>query len=291
MAGPIDVPGAWEELDVEGLRGVILVIGGVDSGKSTFVRYLWQRLASRRRLAVVDGDVGQAVLGPPTTQTLRMASPDDPEAFPPRGRWARWFVGSISPRGHMLPTVVGLCRLVAQAHAWGADTILVDTTGLISPEVGGVTLKWAKFDLLHPQVVVALRRGTELEPLIGPWRHSQRFRLVELPTSRLARERTREERRTWRQYRFELYFRRAGVVHFSLEQVPVLGRSMPVPGQLVGLIGKAGFLLALGVVRHVEGEEVSVLTPLTSPDRVDLICLGDLCLDKEMRDRALRIPR
>ena len=290
MSPTIDVPQTWEERLRGILRGTILVIGAVDTGKSTLVRYLWSRLAPRTSLALIDADIGQSVLGPPTTQTLRLATPDAVEEFPPRGRLARWFVGAISPRGHMLPTVVGVARLVALARRWRAQTILVDTTGMVAPHVGGVALKWAKFDLVRPDVVIALQRDRELEPLIGPWRHSGRFRLIELPVSPRVRVRTREERIAWRQYRFQVYFRRAREVVIPFSQAGVQGTGEVMPERLVGLLDREGFLLALGIVREVREDGLRVFTPLQRLERVDTIRLGSICLDRNMRDRRVPWP-
>ncbi len=278
------VPDEWNAIPQEVLRGVILVIGGVDTGKSTLVRYLWQRLtasAQESMPALLDADVGQSILGPPTTQTLRLPHPEQPTAFPPRGRLARWFVGSISPRGHMLPTVVGMHRLVQRARRWGARTVLVDTSGLIHPQAGGVALKWAQFDLLEPHTVIALQREGELEPLIGPWRRSRRFRLIELPVSPYVRPRSREERIAWRQYRFRLYFRRARVVEIPLSRLALLGGGALLPGRLMGFLDRQGFLVALGALRRWDEGRWWVYTPLSDLSRVDAVRLGSGTWEEE----------
>ncbi len=273
------VPDEWENISSALLQGVVMVVGGVDTGKSSLVRYLWQRLTAeydRTVPAVIDGDVGQAVLGPPTTQTLRLPHPEHPTAFPPRGRLARWFVGAISPRGHMLPTVVGLYRLTQRARRWGAHTIVVDTTGLIHPQAGGVALKWAQFDLLEPRTVIALQREKELEPLIGPWRRSRRFHLVELPVSPHVRPRSREERIAWRQYRFQLYFRHARVQEIPVRDLPRLGGGLLTPGRLLGFLDRHGFLVALGILRRWDEDRWWVYTPLKDLTRVDAVRLGSV---------------
>ena len=288
MSMSIVVPETWQAIPSDALRGVVMVVGAVDTGKSSLVRYLWQRVTQQKHPgdvpAVIDADIGQAVLGPPTTQTLRLAHPESFTDFPPRGRLARWFVGAISPRGHMLPTVVGLHRLVQQARRWGARTILVDTTGMVHPQVGGVALKWAEFDLLEPHTVIALQREGELEPLIGPWRHSQRFRLIELTTSPHVRPRSREERIAWRQYRFQVYFRHARDMVLDVQHLPRLGGGRLFPGRLLGFLDRRGFLVALGVLRGWEGHRWTVFTPLRDIARVDAIRLGSIGLDGQLRD-------
>ena len=53
----MDILPEWESIDPLQLRGTLLVVGAPDVGKSTFARYLYQRLQeSNRRAAYLDGD-------------------------------------------------------------------------------------------------------------------------------------------------------------------------------------------------------------------------------------------
>ncbi len=138
--------------------------------------------------------------------------------------------------------------------------------------------------------MIALQRDGELEPIIAPWRHSGRFRLIELPVSPRVRVRTREERIAWRQYRFRVYFRRARECQISLSRVAVQGSGEPSPDRLVGLLNREGFLLALGIVRGQEGDTLRVFTPLQRLDLVDTVRLGSITLDEHMRDHRVPWP-
>src|SRR5512136_2194612 len=109
-----------------------MVIGASDTGKSTLVRYLFQELCrADLKVAYLDGDVGQSTLGLPTTMTAALSSGPDDERFGPHGLQVTYFVGSTTPRGHMLPVVVGAYRLQQKALALGAEVVVVDTTGLV----------------------------------------------------------------------------------------------------------------------------------------------------------------
>ena len=172
--GRLEVPPRWERIARSGLSGTLLVVGAPDTGKSTFARYLYRCLcAQHERVAFVDGDVGQATLGPPTTITLALGAAGD-DSFPPAGRRFRAFVGDVSPRRHMLPVVVSAHALVQTAREEGASVVVFDTTGLVDPNCGGGALKRAKVDLLRPSVVVGIQRGSELEYLLCPLRRSNR---------------------------------------------------------------------------------------------------------------------
>jgi polynucleotide 5'-hydroxyl-kinase GRC3/NOL9 len=282
MDSRIDIPPQWQQLDDALLSDVVLVLGGSDAGKSTFVRHLAEKLSTGRRVALIDGDIGQTTLGPPTTQTLKMlgrgCSPDQN---------ASWFVGATSPAGHMLQTLIGLQRLVQRAREFGAETILVDTTGLIALRAGAQALKWSKFDLLRPNIVVALQRENELEPILSPWRSSKRFALVELPVSPMAQKTSAAKRTAQRRENFRRYFRHGGILRLSLENVGVTGRWPLQKGQLAGLCDKEGFLIALGIVEALEKREVLLETPLSDPRRADMLRTGSLLLDGGMNEKQI----
>jgi polynucleotide 5'-hydroxyl-kinase GRC3/NOL9 len=152
---------AWKELGLEGLNGILMVVGASDVGKSTFARYLFRRLCrSSTGVAYLDGDPGQSSLGPPTTMTLALARQGE-STFPPCGPLWRGFVGSVSPAGHMLPVLTVAARLTGAAKKAGAQVIIYDTTGLVDPSRGGIALKLAKIDLLRPSVLLAIQREPE----------------------------------------------------------------------------------------------------------------------------------
>lgn len=281
----IEIPKTWRQLDEQLFFGVVLVVGGSDAGKSTFVNYLAKTLSPKRRVALIDGDIGQTTLGPPTTQTLRLFGPD---ASPVQS--TGWFVGATSPAGHMLQTLIGLQRLVQKAKELGAETILVDTTGLIAPNAGGEALKWSKFDLLRPSTVVALQRADELEAILSPWRNSRRFSLVELPVSPMVQKTSPAKRNALRRENFLRCFLDAATLCISLEEVGVTGRWPLRKEQLVGLSDSEGFLLAVGIVETLSGKEVQLKTPLSSPQNVDMLRTGSLLLGSEMREKPIKGP-
>src|SRR5437870_6298768 len=70
VAGESTVPVAWNEAAqvLQRQRGVCVIIGEVDSGKSSLCTFLANKcLEDTGKVGVVDADVGQADIGPPTT--------------------------------------------------------------------------------------------------------------------------------------------------------------------------------------------------------------------------------
>ena len=279
----IEVPPAWERLLLDHLRGTLMVIGAPDTGKSTFARYLYRQLcAFHSRVGFIDGDVGQASLGPPTTMTLAVRQPGE-EGFPPGGPRVRFFVGSNSPRGHMLSTVIGAYKLARRAQEMGVTATVLDTTGLVSRAQAGGVLKQAKVDLLEPTVVFAIQRGMELEHLLVPLRRSMRTRVVDLPVAPAVRPRDVPARRAHRAEAFRRYFAEAETLEVVWPRLAVFPAPSFSRGRLVALEDVHGFALALGVVMGTDATRrtVQLHTPARSLEGVDALRLGDLWLDPE----------
>lgn len=271
------IPPRWESLELDGLRGTVMIIGASDTGKSTFARYLFQRLCRAGWLAAyLDLDMGQSTLGLPTTMNLAVAAAPGDDRFPPQGARASYFVGAITPRGHLLPTIIGAYRLQQKAVALGAEVIVVDTTGLIDKAQGGKALKQWKIELLAPALVIGLQRGRELEPILWPLRRDGRVRSIELPVSPHAIERPREARIARRRERLAAYFRHAQPRLLSLRQCAIYDLEWLTVGSLLALQDGEGFVLALGVVEQVDHQAGAVIvrTPLPALSAVVSVRLG-----------------
>lgn len=67
----INIPQAWDELELDKLAGSIILVGGTDTGKSTLARWMVKGLVETgRTVGWIDGDIGQSTLGMPTTMNL-----------------------------------------------------------------------------------------------------------------------------------------------------------------------------------------------------------------------------
>jgi polynucleotide 5'-hydroxyl-kinase GRC3/NOL9 len=265
-------------LDLSAPGSLLMVIGAPDSGKSTLARQIYQELCRQYScIAYLDGDPGQSLLGPPTTLSLAINRRGD-LAFPPRGRIWRRFLGATSPRGHMLPMLVGIHRLVSTAREHGAQIVVYDTCGFVSAHEGGLALKLAEMELLRPSMVIALQRETELEPLLQVARASS-IRTVRLAPSPRVQPRPPEQRRKYRAQRFQEYFREAQRWVLDKNSLAIVASFPLQPAQLVSLEDAQGFVLALGVLQAIQGEQLTLLTPLRNLDRCRILRAGSLLLD------------
>ncbi|GLI33916.1 Clp1/GlmU family protein [Desulforhabdus amnigena] len=272
----LDVPEEWQGFDRSALSGTVMLVGATDSGKSTLARWLLEKACRRgQNAAWLDGDLGQSSLGIPGTLNLVTRAGESSEVV----ERASFFVGSSSPRGHMLQVLTGLCRLRDFARAKGADPVFIDTSGLVAQEYGGGALKEWEVELLTPTAVIALQQGRELEHLLLPWRHDPRLKLHVLPVSVGVRRRSPQERAERRRILFRRFFDGAGTLRIYKGQKPVYGLKNAEPGCLAGLIDREGFLVGAGVVSQVLSNGLELVSPIRSPEQVALVRLGKLRID------------
>ena len=140
--------------------GVVFLLGAINTGKSTFAMDLLTKAKERGiAAALVDADIEQSTVGPPTTVGLKLISGmEEIGRETLRAADALAFVGSLNPREHLLPLVMATAKLVDQAREAGCSLIVVDSTGFVAG-VYGQTLKFFKMDALRPDFVVAFERG------------------------------------------------------------------------------------------------------------------------------------
>lgn len=279
----MDIPEQWRALDLQSLRGLLMVVGGPDVGKSTFAHYLWQKLAEHHQgIGFLDGDPGQSRLGPPTTISLVMGKPIDSlegETY----RVKRAFVGSVSPSGHMVQMLLACSKLIKAAKEAGITTLIYDTTGLIHKEQGGVLLKQTKIELFSPSTIFAIQRGGELEHILAPFRRSKRFRVIDLKPSLATKQRSTYERRGHRRAQFAKYFEVAHTVSLDWSTLGVFPRPYFTRTALVALEDSCGLTLALGITTEVfpRDRQVRLLVPQVQLDKLVAMRIGDMGLDPQ----------
>jgi polynucleotide 5'-hydroxyl-kinase GRC3/NOL9 len=218
VGGFREQPGWRKALEDLQTARAILLLGATDTGKSTFLCWLANGLyAQGHRVAIVDADVGQSSLGPPTTIGLGVvAQPfESLQELMPVGLF---FVGSTSPRSHLLPMLVGTKRMVDRAHTLGVDHVIVDTCGFIAAG-GGQALKYYTINLLDPDVVVCLQRAHECEGILLAYRRSQRPQVLRLRASVACRRRDMEERRLYREQSWQRYFANPELITLSWDDL------------------------------------------------------------------------
>ena len=220
----LHVPDEWRSHldDIAANPGVVVVVGDSDVGKTTFCTIMaCHGLEAGVSTAIVDGDIGQSEIGPPTTIGLGLV--DSPiQAMSELHPRALYFVGSTSPVGLLLATATGDKRLTEAAEALGRKLVIVDTTGLVRGVIGR-RLKTHKIELLRPRHIVALQRAGEAEHFLRFFDTSAGCTVHRLSPSRDVHPKSQGLRAQRRAVRFQEYFRDAQVHDMPLEHIATSG--------------------------------------------------------------------
>ena len=178
--------------------------------------------------------------------------------------------------------------MIEKAPSYGAEVIIVDTTGFILGEAGN-ELKRRKIGLLSPKFLIALQKSDEIEPLLKLYEGYPLYNILRLPLSDQVKPKSMEERRVNRINKYQDYFKYSVVQELSIENVQIEGEvldpngdvlpfdwALRINGLLVGLKDSNDETLALGVIRNFveENKMVRVLTPLKEIQGVKSIQLS-----------------
>ena len=202
--------------------GVVVVVGTADVGKTSFCTLLANHaFEAGIPTAIVDGDMGQSEIGPPTTISLGLV--ESPiQAMSDLKPRSMYFVGSTSPVGHLLETAVGAKKMVEKAASSGSRLVITDTTGLVAGAMGR-RLKTHKIELLAPRHIITLQRSDEAEHFLrffDTWADSTIHRLPVSPSARPKSQAFRTQRRA---VRFQEYFREGRAQQLPLEGLATSG--------------------------------------------------------------------
>ena len=273
-------------------KRTVVLIGGLDTGKSTLSRALLSAaIEAGRPAAFIDADVGQKTVGPPATITLkhvRSAADLEPDVL--AEEHALWFVGSTSPEGHLLQVVTGVESVYRIAKDSGADFVVVDSSGLVSG-VHGQILKYHKVELLRPDLVVGLQRGEELLPLLGVIQRFFATEVVPLGVHPGVVPTTVEQRAENRERAMARYF--SGGLHRFRVKPTVFMPALPplfdlaqLDHLLVGLSDGAGGYLGLGYLEHVPEEGLlRLISPVAAGPKA--LRLGSVRLEEGYRAKRV----
>jgi len=164
------VPVSWMKAGDYVLREkpliMVLVMGGVDSGKNSLCLYLANRvLKGQRRVAIVDVDLGQSDLGPPSTIGSCSLNEQVIDLFD-RGAENVCFIGVTSPSGVVSKVVDGIRSIIEKILRRGVDVLILNTDGWIADEEA-IRFKVALVKEIKPSLVVGIQEQSEMAFLLN----------------------------------------------------------------------------------------------------------------------------
>jgi len=256
------IPLSWVEAGsalVELGEGIVVVLGGADTGKTTLCTFLSNYLLSEdRQVAVVDADIGQTDLGPPTTMAageVRTKVTNLSQIKPSQ----RLFIGLTSP-GYAKGKVVRSIKRLVGYHTKPGITVIVNTDGWVSGSEAAL-YKLRMLDELHPDITLGVGDG-DISSILETGNRATL--LVGSPDT--IKERTRIDRRELRSLGYQKYLYGASLRTFRMNGVKLrhcmategmnLGRVSRssldnLKDTIVGFLDADDLLLEIGVLKHV----------------------------------------
>lgn len=294
---PISWEKAFKEMVAQERPVTVMVIGGIDSGKTSFCVYVANRaLRNGWKPGVIDGDLGQSDIGPPATIGFSRVTKPIKDLFEMQAENVL-FVGVTTPSLAIKKVVEGLTATKINALQSDLNLLIINTDGWVEGEEAA-RYKVQLAEKVAPHQVVGIQQTNELTPIMALLMKKMRAIAVESP--KVILKRSREKRKTLRELGYKKYLKEARLRAFSLSQIRVeetLRETCRVlsteqmeemeKGLLVALQDAEGNFLGIGVLCgvHPRREILQIYTPV---DRnVSNICVGQVKLDKEGKETSL----
>jgi polynucleotide 5'-hydroxyl-kinase GRC3/NOL9 len=217
------VPPSWENAaeEILSLRKpvTVMVMGGVDSGKTSFCTYLVnEALRKKWKVAIIDADLGQSDVGPPSTIGFNRVAAPVKDLFEIKAENA-YFVGLTSPSGAVNRVVEGLTELKSRVLKTDVDLLIINTDGWVEGEDAAQYKIWLT-ERVSPSVVVGIRQGDELTPILTALKERK---TLTIDSPQVVQRRNREKRKILRELSYKKYLKQAKVQSFALNVVKVEG--------------------------------------------------------------------
>jgi polynucleotide 5'-hydroxyl-kinase GRC3/NOL9 len=284
------IPQSWIE-SLEVLRGfqkklvIVMVLGKIDSGKTSFCTYLINRLISeKQKVAILDGDLGQSDIGPPCTVAYAFAAKPVTDLYWLRAENA-FFVGVTSPSEAVNKTITGIALMKAEILGKAADFVVVNTDGWVEGEEA-VKYKSRLAEELNPDVIFCIQQKDELAPLLVAL---EKFRKTTIDSPLTVKQRSREKRRNLRELGYIKYLTGAKVKSLPLKLLAIEEQSVGLIRQaeegeaLLGLYDSQRKFLGIGILCKVDyvRKTLKVLTSIS--EKPSSITLGKVRLDENLK--------
>jgi len=280
--------GNWAEKIAERLTsrdlmssGICLILGAADTGKTTLAAALSGRLARRRAVGIIDADIGQSHIGPPTT--VGWVVVNEPKVdFSQVTPGGISFVGDVTPVGHLLQLTAAITQCVQQVSKV-TDLIIIDTPGFISGPAASA-LWWTVQRILKPKLILAVQRDDELSDILAGLQNlGSHIELVKAPPE--IPTKSPQARRRYRQDKFKRYFQNPQLYNVSLSSIAIQAdrnlRSESLIGRLVALRDEKGIDIAIGIIneRCDDKDIVVIKAPQLDISQARCLVIGDVSID------------
>jgi polynucleotide 5'-hydroxyl-kinase GRC3/NOL9 len=221
------IPSSWikasEELsNLQAKPSTAVVLGAVDSGKSSFCTYLINRIMQEKRKCVIlDGDLGQSDVGPPCTLAYAIVTKPITDLFSLEAKNA-FFVGVTSPSRAINKVIEGLSLLKTEVLNENPDFIIVNTDGWVEGE-DAVNYKMQLVSKLNPDLIFCIQQKDETNRLVDVF---EKFRTIVVDSPIAIKQRDREKRKNLRELGYMKYLKNMKVQLLPLNWLKIEGNEL-----------------------------------------------------------------
>jgi polynucleotide 5'-hydroxyl-kinase GRC3/NOL9 len=291
VIGRSTIPQSWNkpiEAILSAQKGpkVILILGKIDSGKSSYCTYLVNKLVEGKcRVAILDGDLGQSDIGPSGTLGYSFTSKPLTELSDLSLEDA-FFVGVTSPIKAVTKTIEGLTALKAQISEQPVDFILINTDGWVAGDIA-VNYKTALIKELKPDLIVGLPQADELEALLA---NIEETTIIMVEPSSSLNQRSPERRKSLREMTYARYLKDAKMQNYPMSQLTIEPKNAipksnePEKGLLVGLYGSKNKFLGIGVLREINSVRKALKVQTSVSAKPSRIVIGKVFLNMKLQE-------
>ncbi|MBS7647539.1 MAG: Clp1/GlmU family protein [Candidatus Bathyarchaeia archaeon] len=216
------VPMSWEEaykevVAIQKRPLTLLVLGNVDSGKTSFCTYLANKLVKDGcKVAILDGDIGQSDIGPPCTVAYALVSKPVTDLFNLEATNA-YFVGVTSPSRALERVIRGIISLREELLKHNPDYIIVNTDGWVEGEEA-VSYKLQIVEKIAPDMVFGIQQSERLTPILTALKN---FKTLAVDSPQTIKQRSRDKRRSLRELGYIKYLKGAKIQSIPMSWVKV----------------------------------------------------------------------
>ena len=280
---------SWREASdlLRQTRGLAVILGDVGVGKSTLSTYLANVCFDHGiQTSIIDGDIGQTDIGPPTTTSSSTVSNHIlslQDLRPERSH----FIGDTSPSSVTAKLVQSITHLKDEISRGRSEVIILNTDGWVRDEEA-VSYKLQLLHSLRPNLLLGLSSNKELDPIL----EQQQWKTLRLEVSSCARTRTREERKKTREEGYRRFFRNSKHLNFNLNTIKLrtfnksrqqkIDQDSTYKGTLAGLLDEEGMLLSVGRIARIQNGILRITT--TTGEKPRIVELGAVILSSRFAE-------
>jgi len=257
------LPRSWknvvDSLEAMGKR-TTMIIGPSGVGKSALCTYLVNELIKRRcNVRVIDADIGQADIGPPTTvasSAPTMPRPTLSHLEPDR----IFFVGHNTPSFVQSQVLHGIKHMLKSEQT---DVTVINTDGWVR-DSEAIHYKTRLISAVKPDILLGIGSRSSLNPILRLTKTDS----IIVESSRAVLPRTRSERKQIRKSGYQRFLTNGTLHTFKLDSTKLRLRksirhafskgNLDCTNVVLGLLNDDGFMDQLGILERMSPSHLIV---------------------------------